>query len=217
MLYASLSTMAKKKKRATGRRAERAPASRKSRVTLRAAKSRVTIRAAKSRVTIRAATTKPGDAAGIYECLRAAFEPYRGDYTVEAFADTVPPVERIHQRLETMSVFVALSGAGEIVGTIAGHVVQPGTGHIRGMAVRPEGQGQGIAERLLARAETELRRKKCTRVTLDTTQPLRRAIRFYEKHGYRASGNVADFFGMPLFEYAKRLSGKEGPIMMMGF
>lgn len=26
---------------------------------------------------------------------------------------------------------------------------------------------------------------------------------FYEKHGYRRSGTIRDFFGMPLFEYVK--------------
>lgn len=30
-------------------------------------------------------------------------------------------------------------------------------------------------------------------------------VRFYEKHGFAASGRVADFFGMPLFEYTKFL------------
>jgi len=28
-------------------------------------------------------------------------------------------------------------------------------------------------------------------------------MRFYEKHGYRRSGKVSDFFGMPLVEYVK--------------
>ena len=45
--------------------------------------------------------------------------------------------------------------------------------------------------------------KGCSLVTLDTTEPLERATRFYEKHGYRLSGRVSEFFGMPLFEYVK--------------
>jgi len=35
---------------------------------------------------------------------------------------------------------------------------------------------------------------------------LERAMRFYEKHGYRRSSKVSDFFGMPLFEYVKTLA-----------
>jgi hypothetical protein len=42
-------------------------------------------------------------------------------------------------------------------------------------------------------------------VTLDTTWPLQRAIRFYERQGYAATGRETDFFGMPLYEYAKPL------------
>ena len=55
-------------------------------------------------------------------------------------------------------------------------------------------------------AESELSSMKCSRVTLDTTEPLQRAVCFYEKHGYRPSGRVTDFFGMPLHEYVKQLT-----------
>ena len=73
------------------------------------------------------------------------------------------------------------------------------------MAVLPECHGQGIAKELLATAEEELRLLGCTRVTLNTTEPLRRAVHFYEKNGYRASGKIRDFFGMPLYEREKPL------------
>lgn len=79
-------------------------------------------------------------------------------------------------------------------------------GHLRGVAVSPEWQGSGVATALLRAAENELRTNGCTFVTLDTTAPLKRATRFYEKHGFSASGRVSDFFGMPLYEYAKPLS-----------
>jgi hypothetical protein len=45
----------------------------------------------------------------------------------------------------------------------------------------------------------------CARLTLDTTEPLKRATRFYERNDFRPSGVVSDFFGMPLFEYIKDL------------
>ena len=73
------------------------------------------------------------------------------------------------------------------------------------MAVLPGYQGSGIAGQLLQAAEDELAAGKCWRVTLDTTGPLLRAMRFYEKHGYRVSGKTTDFFGMPLHEYLKDL------------
>ncbi len=34
----------------------------------------------------------------------------------------------------------------------------------------------------------------------------KRAIRFYERNGFRPSGKIKDFFAMPLFEYVKILA-----------
>jgi GNAT superfamily N-acetyltransferase len=146
-----------------------------------------------------------GDAAGILECLRSAFEPYRRDYTDAAFDDTVLTGETIQRRLAEMVVFVANSSDGEIVGTIACSTLGGGEGHIRGMAVRPSWHGWGVGQKLLESAESELRERNCSRISLDTTKPLQRAIRFYERNGYRASGVVVDFFGMVLIEYVKAL------------
>jgi GNAT superfamily N-acetyltransferase len=140
------------------------------------------------------------DALGILECLAVAFEPYRHQYTPAGFRDTTLDEELIRERLATMTVFVAVR-EGRIIGTIGCNR----EGHIRGMAVLPEHQGSGTAQRLLDAAEAEMRVFGCRRVTLDTTQPLRRAIRFYERNGYRATGIVADFFGMPLVQYWKKL------------
>ncbi len=105
-----------------------------------------------------------------------------------------------------MSVFVAVTADNQMVGTIACAVVHAGEGHLRGMAVLPGWHGRGIAEKLLQSAEAELAARGCSRVTLDTTEPLQRAMRFYEKHGYIASGRTTDFFGMTLHEYVKELS-----------
>lgn len=94
----------------------------------------------------------------------------------------------------------------EIVGTIAGAVEQKGQGHLRGMAVLPRFHGSGVATKLLRAIEEWLRHQGCSRITLDTTEPLLPAMRFYEKHSYVHSGRVSDFFGMPLLEYVKELS-----------
>ncbi len=165
------------------------------------------------------------DAAGILACLRGAFEDYRAFYTPAAFLDTVLTPETLQARLAEMSVFVAVHPASQmdhnpvavlpsidrsaviplIVGTIACHVVDDKEGHLRGMAVLPAWRGTGLASQLLSRAESELRARNRTRITLDTTEPLQHAMRFYEKHGYRSSGKISDFFGMPLFEYYKVL------------
>jgi ribosomal protein S18 acetylase RimI-like enzyme len=156
-----------------------------------------------SEISIRSAVDN--DAAEIVACLQAAFAPYREFYTPAAFLDTVLTPETLQDRLASMQVFVAENSSGQIVGTIACQVIGSGEGHLRGMAVSPNCQGSGISAQLLAHAEAELRRQHCTHVTLDTTEPLQRAMHFYEKFGFRRSGRISDFFGMPLVEYHKPL------------
>ncbi len=151
-------------------------------------------------VSIRRAIT--ADMRGILDCLAAAFEPHRASYTHDAYLDTILTEETIIARLGSMRVFVAVAG-DQIVGTIACSKQSADEGHLRGMAVMPEWLGRGIAEKLLRAAEAELARQSCLRITLDTTEPLQRAMRFYEKHGYRRSGKTTDFFGMLLHEYVK--------------
>jgi len=71
------------------------------------------------------------------------------------------------------------------------------------VAVRPGWQGRGVWRRAAHSDRSELSAQQCSRITLDTTKPLERAIRFYERNGYRRSGRITEFFGMPLFEYVK--------------
>ncbi len=112
--------------------------------------------------------------------------------------------ESVRRRLAEWCVLAAESPPGAIAGTVGG-AVRGSEGHIRGMAVRPEFAGSGLAQALLNAIEAELQSRGCARITLDTTEPLLRAMRFYERNGYRRSGVVRDFFGMPLIEYAKSL------------
>ena len=147
----------------------------------------------------------PADAEGVLACLVAAFAPYESSYTREAYKDTVLSGEAYIQRLQRMTILIAETPIQTVIGTVAYAVVAEGHGHLRGMAVHPEHQGQGVAELLIKSAEEDLRTLGCLRATLNTTQPLRRAVRFYERCGYRATGGAKDFFGMALAEYEKNL------------
>jgi len=145
------------------------------------------------------------DAGAILQCLAVAFAPYRQRYTPAAFADTVLDLSTLRARMQKMHVLVAVSD-GQIVGTVAGSTGEGGEGHLRGMAVLPKFHGTGIASQLLRAIEQWLQSQGCTKVSLDTTLPLDKAMRFYDKHGYKRSGKEIDFFGMPLIEYIKSLS-----------
>lgn len=152
---------------------------------------------------------EPSDSAGLLKCLREAFEVYRSNYTTAAFVDTVLTHETLQQRLRTMRLLAAVSDSREIIGTIGCCVVDASEGHIRGMAVLPSWQGSGVAAELLRSVESELRDQGCSYITLETTEPLQSAMRFYEKNGFRRSGKITDFYGMPLFEYVKTLTPKK--------
>jgi len=154
-------------------------------------------------VRVRGATLQ--DTAGILLCLRTAFAPYQELYTPTAFEDTVLTPELLDQRLKAMTVFVAETNTRQIIGTIACSVISKVEGHLRGMGVLPAWQGRGVAKALLQRTEDELSHLGCEQVTLDTTEPLVSAMRFYERNGFRRTGKISDFFGMSLIEYAKQL------------
>ena len=162
---------------------------------------RTTVAKERDSFVIRRATSE--DEPGILHCLAAAFEPYQRDYTPQGFADTVLDPHSVRDRIQKMHIVVAVANS-IVIGTIAG-ACQDVEGHLRGMAVMPEWRGTGVAAELLIGIESWLAEKGCRRVTLDTTLPLKAAMRFYEKNGYVRSGRVSDFFGMPLIEYAKEL------------
>lgn len=144
------------------------------------------------------------DAESIGACLESAFEPFRSQYTRDAFKDTVLSPEAIRERMLHMTIYAATVPGGEIVGTVAA-AAKGKDGHLRGMAVRPAWQRHSIAGYLLRAAEHDLLAARCLRVTLDTTFPLQQAIRFYQRNGFVPSGRITDFFGMPLYEYVKPL------------
>ena len=76
---------------------------------------------------------------------------------------------------------------------------------LRGMAVTPELQGRGVGSALLLFAETRM----CTEQSIGTfwCNARTRAIRFYERHGWRAVGDVFDIAGVgPHRRMTKRVS-----------
>ena len=160
---------------------------------------------------VRIRHAKPAEFPGVLRCLSEAFEPYRAAYTTLAFLDTVLSPEALFERSRSMTILVALTDDDELVGTVACSAGDAARGHIRGMAVRPAWQGLGIAKALLDEAVEAVRLRQCTTVTLDTTLPLRRAIGFYESNMFRATGHIADFFGMPLHEYARAIGDPSAP------
>src|SRR5215472_6508485 len=137
--------------------------------------------------TIRIQRTGALRTVAVLECLRSAFAPFELAYTAAAYEDTVLTSEAFVRRLE-QTVFMAADGNGRVVGTVACSMMSEAEGHLRGMAVQPAWQASGTADRLLQYAEDELIKRNCRRITLDTTQPLQRAMRLVWRDTSRPSG-----------------------------
>jgi putative acetyltransferase len=75
--------------------------------------------------------------------------------------------------------------AGEVVGTAAVRVLQPGTGELKRMWLRPACQGKGLGRRLLDESLAEARRLGCRTLRLDSQAKLAAAVRLYRGYGFR--------------------------------
>ena len=146
------------------------------------------------------------DAKSIHKAILAAFEEYRPYYTPEGFADTIMSEQVAIERMKEMTLYVAIDKNGTVIGTIGWQRVSEKEGHIRGMAVLPKNQGENSpAIDLLQAVESDALSKGCTYLTLDTTAPLKRAQHFYKKCGFKETGKTGDFFGLIIYEYAKKI------------
>src|SRR4051794_1336521 len=70
-----------------------------------------------------------GDSKGILRCLAAAFEPYRMQYSAEAFSDTTLNADTLAERMRHMHILVATFN-GEVVGTVSASCNEE-EGHLR--------------------------------------------------------------------------------------
>ena len=65
------------------------------------------------------------------------------------------------------------------------------------MYVRPSARGRGVARAILARLESEAAARGVARVTLETGDAQRAAIRFYECAGFTRCGAFGAYAAMP--------------------
>lgn len=80
--------------------------------------------------------------------------------------------------------WVAVDGGGVLVGTCGVALVEPGVFELRKMYLRPQARGAGAGQRLLDESLAWTRAHGGTRIVLDTTEAMTRAIRFYERNRF---------------------------------
>lgn len=146
------------------------------------------------------------DAENIHKVLVKSFKKYKYFYSQEGYEDTVLSEKKAKERIIEMEIYVAEDNENKIIGTIGWQKVSESEGHIRGMGVIPRNQGKkSPASSLLKKVEIEAKKRGCKILTLDTTEILKRAHKFYEKHGFKRTGKTGNFFGAIIFEYAKKI------------
>lgn len=145
---------------------------------------------------------RPSDADRIASVLAESFAEYEPLYTPGGYAATTPSGEQIRARWHEGPVWVATC-RGTVVGTVSA-VPRGEELYVRSMAVVPAARGRGVGEMLLERVEEFARARGHRRLTLSTTPFLSRAIRLYERAGFRRAGPL-ELFGTPLFEMVKEL------------
>jgi N-acetylglutamate synthase-like GNAT family acetyltransferase len=144
------------------------------------------------------------DVPAISAILSRAFAEFEPVYTPGGFAATTPTADEIEARWDEGPVWIALLD-GKIVGTVA-TVPKGDSLYVRSMAVLPEARGHHIGERLLDHVEGYAREHGLVRLFLSTTPFLDRAIRLYEKYGFRRKDSgPQDLFGTPIFSMEKLL------------
>ncbi len=166
----------------------------------------VAMRENRGKIEIRLAALE--EAGSISWVLHEAFVEYKALYTKGGFAATTPTTEQVAARMREGPVWVAVR-EGAIIGT--GSAVSRGESlYIRGMAVLPAARGHGVGEALLKQIESYAREHGHRRLALSTTPFLNRAIRLYERAGFKASNDgPQDLFGTPLFTMVKALGSAE--------
>ena len=149
---------------------------------------------------------EPHDAEAIAATLRAAFAEFEQLYTPAAFSATTPGANQLAERFAEGPIWIA-ELAETAVGTVSA-VPRSLELYIRSMAVLPAARGFGIGARLLGTVEIFAADRQYRRLLLDTTPFLVAAVRLYESHGFRYTGEKPDLLGTPLVTMAKDVTGQ---------
>ncbi len=103
-------------------------------------------------------------------------------------ADVLAP--ETHYTARGGAFYVATDAGGRIVGTAALERTGPTSGEVRKMFLLPEARGNGIGRALLEAVLAAARARRLDRLTLSTRFRYTRAIRMYERAGFRRVGSA---------------------------
>jgi GNAT superfamily N-acetyltransferase len=127
---------------------------------------------------------RPEDAAAVRREL-AAYLDYIGDALDADGLDHDIAHWQDEYDGRTGVLLLVLDEAGEVVGTAAVRVLEPGVAELKRMWLRPAARGQGLAQPLLDKCLDEGRRLGCQTMRLDSQAKLAAAVKLYRANGFR--------------------------------
>jgi ribosomal protein S18 acetylase RimI-like enzyme len=148
---------------------------------------------------------KINDKEKIYNILLNSFKPYKKDYTEKGYYSTILSPEKIEERInENIFKIFVVTIDKKIVGTVS-ILHQDDRYYIRSMAVEPDYQNKGVGLFILENIFDIAKNENIKKISLESFKPLKKAVRFYEKHGFKKTGIIKDLYGNEIFEMIKIL------------
>lgn len=140
----------------------------------------------------------------IHRVLSESFKPYQKDYTEGAYSATVVSPDEIEKRINDPEIEVLVAVYDDkIIGTATINLQGQEELYIASMGVRPATQGKGAGQRILEEIQRRARQKKCKTISLECHEPLKSAIKLYERFGFRRTGRKRAYHGIEIFEMKK--------------
>ncbi len=146
---------------------------------------------------------KVTDAAAMHELQQLAFAEEGRRSGTRDILPLVEDVASIVHHIEHQLALVAVQDE-MLVGCVRG-VAEAHAHTIRALIVHPSCQGQGVGSTLLKALEAAL--PAPTRIDLITNTVMEGNVPFYERHGYRVTGNTTPVPGITLAHMSKYLAG----------
>jgi len=144
------------------------------------------------------------DVREIHRVLQESFEPYQGEYTEQAYQATVVSQKEIEKRISDPEIEVLVAFYDDqIVGTVMINLQGEDDLYVRSMAVTPNSQGKGIGRAILEQIQSRAVVKGCKTISLECYEPLKSAIKLYERFGFRRTGRKRYYHGITIFEMKK--------------
>ena len=81
-------------------------------------------------------------------------------------------------------LLLVTDATGEVMGTAAVRLLEPGVGELKRMWLRPACQGRGLGRRLMDACLEEARQLGCRALRLDSQARLEAAVRLYRGYGF---------------------------------